>query len=347
MRLQQIASLSLLSLGLLTRYVAANPVPNALAFAEAVPQDACPIDCGSICCTLSQHCASTSTCGEGAAAVEDGSNVFTSTFLITRTEAAVITSLVVFTSTGAVATGTGTAAMPTMGITTGGSVIVPYPTLRPSGTNTFLVPIPSGTGFNDVGIIGGGSSDGVAAGAAGGLTPAQIGGIVGGILGAFFLIALILICCCMRRGFNGFAGWMNSWGHKETTHTAAGGAAAHHGHSGAGAAAGGGMLGYLLGRKSSTQQSSGHHVVAGGSSGVAKKTGMAALLGGAAAGLTSIFASRRKTRMSEKYSTTDISSGYYTSDITSNTTYTSESTSDSSSSSSSSSESGHPHHGRH
>jgi len=124
MRSQQIASLSLLSLGLLTRHVAANPLPNALALAEAVPQP-CPIDCGSICCTLAQHCSSASTCGEGPA--PDGEVLFTSTFLITRTEAAVITSLVVFTS-GVADIATGTAGVTTVVGTSGASVVPAYPT---------------------------------------------------------------------------------------------------------------------------------------------------------------------------------------------------------------------------
>jgi len=127
MRLQQIASLSLLSLGLLTRHAGANPVPfpNALAFAEAAPQvvvcNAGTISCGSICCTSQQHCRSPGLCGEGAAA---GGNVFTSTFLITTTQAAVITSLVVFTS-GNAATAT---AVPTLTGNAGSSVIGAYPT---------------------------------------------------------------------------------------------------------------------------------------------------------------------------------------------------------------------------
>lgn len=218
-----------------------------------------------------------------------------------------------------------------------------------SGDNTFLVPMPtSSTGnadFNVGGIIGTNSPPQ-------GLTSAQIGGIVGGILGAFFLIALILLCCCMRRGPNALFGWMNSWSDKETvTHGSSHSSSHGHGHgAGLGTAAAAGGLGYLFGRKAGSRHSasSSHHVVHGGSGAVGRKTGMSALLGDAAAGIAGLFAGRRKSgRTSEKYSTTDISSGYYTSDITGSTSYSSTSTSDSSSSSSSSSSSGHPHHSRH
>ena len=209
-----------------------------------------------------------------------------------------------------------------------------------SGDNTFLVPMPSGSSssadFNYGGIIGTNSPPQ-------GLTSAQIGGIVGGILGAFFLIALILLCCCMRRG--PLSGLMGSRSDKGT-HTSS-----HSSSHGLGSAAAVGGLGYLFGRKAgrSSSGSASHHVVQGGSGQhVGRKTGMAALLGSAAGGLASLFVSRQKSnRMSEKYSTTDISSGYYTSDITGSTSYSSTSTSDSSSSSSSSSSSGHPHHSRH
>jgi hypothetical protein len=216
-----------------------------------------------------------------------------------------------------------------------------------SGTNTFIIPITPGPtasqSFGPGGVIGDSSTPQ-------GLTNAQIGGIVGGILGAFFLIALILVCCCMRRGPGG--AFFGGRGHDEHTHVVEEHHTSGHSHTGLATTAGAG-LGYLFGRKAGGGAGGHHHVVAGGSQGASHghsggigKTGMAALLGGAAAGLTSMFASRRKARMSEKYSTTDISSGYYTSDITDSTSYTStSSTSESnSSSSSSSSSSGHPHH---
>ncbi|KAF8252399.1 hypothetical protein K440DRAFT_658199 [Wilcoxina mikolae CBS 423.85] len=368
MRLSQLASLSLLSLGLFTRHAAANPLPIALAepLAEPVPQN-CPVPCGTnFCCTANQYCrVSGSQCGEGTdpnAVVAGTIQVFTSTYVTTRVDTNVQTIVSVYSSivtavNPSVSLYTATWTAPTVvvgGTTYYSSGAVGYPTLTPSvsGSNTFLVPIPtssSTTDFGYGGIIGTNSPPQ-------GLSSAQIGGIVGGILGAFFLIALILICCCMRRGFNGFFGWMNSWGHQgETTVVHSGGSSGHHGsghggHAGLAAATAGG-LGYLFGRKASGHHgsSTSHHVVSGGghhSSGMGKKTGMAALLGGAAAGITSLFASRRKTRMSEKYSTTD-TSGYYTSDITDSTSYTGTSSSESSSSSSSSSSSGHPHHGRH
>ena len=216
--------------------------------------------------------------------------------------------------------------------------------LRPSvsGDNTFLVPLPSDSSssaeFNG-GIIGTNS-------ALQGLTSAQIGGIVGGILGAFFLIALILLCCCMRRGpLFGMMGSRSDKGTHTSSHSSS------HGHShGLGTAAAAGGLSYFLGRRA-RRSSSGSHAVhsSSGQHHVGRKAGLSALLGSAAGGLATLFAGRqRSNRMSEKYSTTDISSGYYTSDVTSNS-YTATSSSDSSSSSSSesSSSSGHPHHGRH
>ncbi|KAA8904805.1 hypothetical protein FN846DRAFT_1021962 [Sphaerosporella brunnea] len=364
MRLPHVSSLSLLSLGLIS-HVAAKPVALPEAFALAEPQ-ACPIACNKICCKTSQYCASfaNSQCGEGQGINDTGNSgggggatqFFTSTLVITQTGVQTITSVFVGTTVIGGGVSSGLPSYPTLtGISSGftsyptyrdtdNDSLTPIMTVTTRGSNTFLVPVPTAsdtTDFNSGGIIGGNSSPQ-------GLTSAQIGGIVGGILGAFFLIALVLLCCCMRRGFNSFFGWMNSWGHgHETTvvHTGGGGGG-HGGHHVAEAAAGAGLLGYLFGRRRGS-----HHAVAGGtehqgSSGM-KKTGMAALLGGAAAGLTSIFASRRKTQHSEKYSTTDISSGYYTSDITDSTSYTtSTSESSSSSSSSSSSESGHPHHGR-
>ncbi|KAF8540007.1 hypothetical protein BDD12DRAFT_881290 [Trichophaea hybrida] len=364
MRLSQFASLSLLSLGLVTRHAAANPLPIALAepLAEPVPQS-CPVPCGTnLCCKSTQYCqALGSQCGEGTdpnTAIVGTYQVFTSTYLTTRVDTNVQTIISVYSSlvtavNPSVSLYTATWTAPT--VVVGGSTFISsgavgYPTLTPSvsGSNTFLVPIPtssSNASFGYGGIIGTNSPPQ-------GLSSAQIGGIVGGILGAFFLIALILICCCMRRGFNGFFGWINSWGHQGETTVIHSNSSGHHGsgHAGLATATAGG-LGYLFGRKASGHHgsSTSHHVVAGGghhSSGIGKKTGMAALLGGAAAGITSIFASRRKTQVSEKYSTTD-TSGYYTSDITDSTSYTGSSSEESSSSSSSSGSSGHPHHGRH
>jgi len=331
MRLSQFA-LSALSLVSFTTLVSAKPfaIPDALA----EPQN-CPIHCNTICCTTSQYCSSwsRSQCGEGAAPGGNVVQYFTTTFVTTDTSVKTITSVwsqVISAGGSSASSGyiSTTWAPPTA--TSGASA---------TRSNTFLVPVATASasaGFNSGGIIGQDSS-------AQGLSSGQIGGIVGGILGAFFLIALILFCCCMRRGFNGFFGWMNSWGGGGGRTTVVQGSQGHGGGGMATAAAGAGLLGYLFGRKRENRVESQSSVHSGGP----RRTGMAAL----GAGLAGLFASRRSGRTSEKYSTTDYSSGYHTSDgITDSTSYTSTSTTDSSSSSSSSnsssSDGGHHHHGR-
>lgn len=332
MWLLQLLPALLIALGLFfPRNTRANPV--AIPEALANPQSStCPVPCGTLCCTAIQHCQSQNQqCGEGpgpqVAAVNADFYVFTSVYVNVKTET--ITQL--FTSTGPQPGTTTVAWLPA------GATNKPEPTYSftpvVSGSSTYLSPIPTGTSFGYAGIVGTNSPPQ-------GLTSGQIAGIVGGILGAFFLIALVLFCCCIRRGFDGFFGWMNSWGHQHET------VSVHEDHHGAeaGAAAGAGLLGYLLGRKRTERHD--NHDSPGGSNG-AKKTGIAALLGGAAAGLTSLFASRRRTNLSEKQSMTEHSSSYFTSDITDTTSYTStDETSESSSSSSSSSSSERPHHHR-
>lgn len=266
----------------------------------------------------------------------------------------------------------------------GSKILVPTVT----GTNTFLVPAPTGSlGFG--GVVGGNTGSGS-------LTGAQIGGIVGGVLGALFLIALILLCCCMKKGFKGFFGWLNGGSRRHDTtiiheHEHEHGRISHGGHhgsthhhvggglgAGAGAAAGAGFLGGMLsripGRRVTTTHThehhtlhghqgshhgggvvhggagshhfqSGHHGVIGGGGGGASHrpsghggVGFAALLGGAAAGLASVF-SRKKHRVSEKYSSTSYSDESYSETGSSeSSTESSSSSSDSSSDSSSSSD---------
>jgi hypothetical protein len=103
MRLSQLASLSLFSLGLVTRHAVANPLPLALAeaLAEPVPQN-CPVPCGSnLCCAATQYCeVSGSQCGEGTGPNTANGNflVWTSTFVTTRVDTNVQTIVSVYSS---------------------------------------------------------------------------------------------------------------------------------------------------------------------------------------------------------------------------------------------------------
>jgi hypothetical protein len=169
MRLPQIASVSLLSLGLIAQ-VAANPVPVPVpvpkAFALALPEltertDSCPISCNTICCTTSQYCSSwaNSQCGEGegtndtgsttttaAAAATTGTQYYTSTILITKTGIDVITSVSTWSSVYGNPSGSGSSNPSGSG--SGGAN---YPTLTPtagagagaSSTVVRCVPIPN------------------------------------------------------------------------------------------------------------------------------------------------------------------------------------------------------------
>ncbi|KAI5844090.1 hypothetical protein BZA05DRAFT_175222 [Tricharina praecox] len=166
--------------------MATSTLPRHRLLLGRNPQN-CPIDCGSICCMLTQHCSSTSTCDNGPAPV-DG-EIFTSTSRITRTATDVVTSVGVFTSSRA--TGTPSVVV----------VEVPFSTFRPSGTNTFVVPIPSSSDLGDGGIIGGGGSGGRndPPSAAAPTTATVVGVTIAGCVGVALLLFVLFWLLRRRR----------------------------------------------------------------------------------------------------------------------------------------------------